>query len=653
MKLSVVVVNYKVPYFLEQALDAVFKACENITCEVFVVDNNSNDETVTLVETQFSQAKLIANTINVGFSTANNQAIKEAKGEYILLLNPDTVVSEDTFDKIVTFMDEHPDAGGLGVKMIDGTGHFLPESKRGFPAPDTAFYKTFGLSKIFPKSHRFNKYHLGFLDLNQIHKVDVLSGAFMLIRKKTLDQIGLLDETFFMYGEDIDLSYRIIKGGYQNYYFPETTIIHYKGESTKKGSLNYVKTFYNAMIIFTQKHFKGSSAGLFVLMLRAAIYLRAFMTVISNLTRQMHLAIVDSLLIFAALLLTKDIWEVVRFNDPTYYDKDSTLIYTSFALYVLTWVFSIFLRGGYYTRAGVKHIVTGALVGTVLISVCYAFLPVDLRTSRMLILSGTIITLAVSFFTRSIVSLFTHKTLFWAQQKEIRLLIVGDKEEAERVLFKMYQSGLNIDFIGTIAPPRVETKGTHLAYFNDLEATVELYSANEIVFCAKNISNETIIRSMEQIGEKITFKTVIENSDYIVGSNSKNRAGDSYCLGINYKLAEPISLRNKRLLDLLVASGLMFLLPALLLFIKNPLNLIKNLLDVLFGRKTFVGYKLISGEQCRLPILPVGVLNCVDYKMKTSNPETVAYFNFRYAKKYSSLTDILVVIRSLRHLGQR
>ncbi|HRS54762.1 MAG TPA: glycosyltransferase family 2 protein, partial [Bacteroidales bacterium] len=232
MKLSIVIVNYNVKYFLAQCLSSVEKAIENIDAEIFVVDNNSVDGSVQMIKNKFPKIHLISNNKNVGFAKANNQAIKLAKGQYILLLNPDTVLETDTLLKVVNFMDEHPDAGALGVKMVNGKGKFLPESKRSLPTPWVAFYKISGLSSIFPKSKIFGKYHLGYLDKNKINKVDVLSGAFMLIRKEVLDKIGLLDENFFMYGEDIDISYRITQAGYNNYYYPETRIIHYKGEST-------------------------------------------------------------------------------------------------------------------------------------------------------------------------------------------------------------------------------------------------------------------------------------------------------------------------------------------------------------------------------------------------------------------------------------
>jgi len=272
MKLSVIIVNYNVKYFLEQCLHSVIKATQNVSSEVFVVDNNSVDGSCAMVQEKFPQVKLIANKQNTGFSKANNQAIRISQGEYVLLLNPDTVVEEDTFSKVVDFMDSHADAGGLGVKMIDGKGVFLPESKRGLPTPIVAFYKIFGFSSLFPKSKIFSKYHLGYLNNDETNEIEVLAGAFMLMRKSTLDKVGLLDEDYFMYGEDIDLSYRITLGGYKNYYYPETTIIHYKGESTKKGSINYVKVFYNAMIIFASKHFSAGNARLFSFVINFAIY---------------------------------------------------------------------------------------------------------------------------------------------------------------------------------------------------------------------------------------------------------------------------------------------------------------------------------------------------------------------------------------------
>ncbi|MCU0323238.1 MAG: glycosyltransferase family 2 protein [Chitinophagaceae bacterium] len=254
MKLSVIIVNYNVKYFLEQCLHSVVKAVQRIDAEIFVVDNCSTDGSIAYLQPQFATVQFIANTENVGFGKANNQALAIAKGDYILFLNPDTIVPEDCFEKCIAFFEQTPNCGALGIKMVDGKGIFLPESKRAFPSPLTSFFKLVGLASFFPKSSVFNKYALGHLSENENHEVDVLAGAFMLLRKQVIEKVTGFDETFFMYGEDVDLSYRVQAAGYKNYYFSNSSIIHFKGESTKKGSLNYVRMFYQAMSIFVQKH---------------------------------------------------------------------------------------------------------------------------------------------------------------------------------------------------------------------------------------------------------------------------------------------------------------------------------------------------------------------------------------------------------------
>ena len=283
-ELSIIIVNYNVKLLLEQCLLSVRRAIKKMTAEIFVVDNNSSDGSVDYLQPKFPEIIFIRNKDNPGFSKANNQAIRQTRGKYVLLLNPDTVIGENTLQKTCQFMETHSEAGGIGVKMINGHGRFLPESKRSYPSPWNSFCKMFGLSYLFPNSRCFAKYQLRYLDENQTHKVEVLSGAFMLLRQETLKKIGLLDERFFMYGEDIDLSYRIILGGYTNYYLPET-IIHYKGESTRKNDIAYVKTFYNAMLLFFKKYYPRSGY-VYSSIIQVAIYLRENIELISNTFKQ-------------------------------------------------------------------------------------------------------------------------------------------------------------------------------------------------------------------------------------------------------------------------------------------------------------------------------------------------------------------------------
>jgi GT2 family glycosyltransferase len=283
MNLSIIIVSFNVSHFLEQCLKSVIKASYSLPVDIYVVDNHSGDNSVSMVQKLFPQVKLIVNNENRGFSKANNQAILLSESDYILLLNPDTVIEEETLTRTLTFMETHPDAGGLGIKMIDGYGHFLPESKRGLPTPWASFCKMSHLSQLFRRSAFFNQYYAGWLGDDEINRIEVLAGAFMLLRRNVLDRIGLLDEDFFMYGEDIDLSYRITKAGYHNYYFPEARMIHYKGESTRKSSLNYVKLFYGAMLIFARKHFAGKNEWLLSLFILPGVYFRAAIAMIYRL----------------------------------------------------------------------------------------------------------------------------------------------------------------------------------------------------------------------------------------------------------------------------------------------------------------------------------------------------------------------------------
>lgn len=279
MQLSVIIVHYKVKYFLEQCLHAVEKAVKGIEAEIWVLDNASQDGCVAYLQTKFPSVQFIANPVNVGFGKANNQVLTLAKGRFILFLNPDTIIAEDSLQKTINLLEADKKAGACGIQMLDGSGKFLPESKRAFPNLRPALFKLIGLSALFPKSAYFNTYALGDLPASQNHQVAVLAGAYLMVKKEVLEITGAFDEQFFMYGEDIDLSYRIEKAGYKNYYLGETFILHFKGESTLKGSLNYVQLFYNAMIVFVKKHYTSSGSRIFSWLLQAAIVLRGLASV--------------------------------------------------------------------------------------------------------------------------------------------------------------------------------------------------------------------------------------------------------------------------------------------------------------------------------------------------------------------------------------
>ncbi len=284
MKLTVVIVNYNVKYFLEQCLVSACKAACNVpSIEIIVVDNASSDGSVEYLKERFPGVEFIASDKNLGFARANNIAIQKSKGEYVLLLNPDTIVSENTFSDFVEFMDAHPEAGACGAYMLHTDGTFALESRRGLPTPFVAFCKMSGLTSLFPKSRIFGRYYMRYLNECEANRIEIISGAYMFMRREALNKVGLLDEDFFMYGEDIDLSYRILKGGYHNYFLP-SEILHYKGESTNKSSYRYTHTFYRAMQLFFKKHYSHYSIVV-SLPISLAIRVRSLLAYVGNMFR--------------------------------------------------------------------------------------------------------------------------------------------------------------------------------------------------------------------------------------------------------------------------------------------------------------------------------------------------------------------------------
>ena len=647
MKLSIVIVNYNVRYFLEQCLYAAQKAAAKVSSEIIVVDNDSVDGSNQMVEEKFPDVQLIANKENVGFSRANNQAIRIAKGEYILLLNPDTVVEEDSFLKIIRFMDQTPDAGGLGVKMIDGKGRFLPESKRGLPTPEVAFWKMFGFSKLFPHSKRFSHYHLGYLDKDQTHVVEVLAGAFMLLRRETLDKVGLLDEDYFMYGEDIDLSYRITLGGYKNYYFPETTIIHYKGESTKKGSINYVKVFYNAMIIFAKKHFSKGNARRYAVLINLAIYFRALITMIGQFLKTIFLPILDALFIFLGFAILLPNWEAYKF-EKGYYPPE--YLHVAVPIYMLIWIFCIWINGGYRKSIEFRRIFLGLFWGTLSILVFYSLINETLRYSRAMLLLGS----AWAFVTlpayRYLLSRFRITGLELELNKQKRIVIVAAETEAQRISELIVSSGLKLDTVGYVSPGQPLHNPDYLGNICQLTEIIRINKIDELIFSSEDIPSQEIIRIMLELNNlDIDYKIAPPESLSIIGSNSISTSGDLYVVQIN-SIAKESNRQNKRVFDILFAMVLLILSPFAIWFIPQKGGYFSNILDVLSGRKSWVGY--CSGNLNHMPSLKKGVLCPASLFSGILTEKKKEELNLVYAKNYRLTNDLEIVLKAWKNIGK-
>jgi GT2 family glycosyltransferase len=653
-RLSIIIVNYNVKHFLEQCLHSVKQAVKQIDAEIFVVDNNSVDGSCAMMREKFPEIDLIANKENLGFSKANNQAMRIATGEYILLLNPDTIVEEDTFSKILPFMDEKPDVGGLGVKMIDGKGQFLPESKRGLPTPKVAFYKIFGLSSIFKKSKRFGQYHLSYLDKDEIHEVDVLSGAFMFMRKSCLDKVGLLDEQFFMYGEDIDLSYRITKGGYKNIYFPKTRIIHYKGESTKKGSINYVRIFYQAMIIFANKHFTQKNAKLYANIINFAIYFRAAIAIITRFFKRALLPAIDAVLIWLGFYIITPVWEIYKFGDQNYY-PDSFIKYAVPA-YALVWLITLYMSGGYDKPTRLWKLLRGIMLGSMVILVFYSLLPEAYRYSRALLLLGSAFVFLSLPLVRIIGSKLKFSNIEIYNNRKKRIVLVGSKHEISRIESLIDQSGvINPEIVGYVADNGKIENEFFLGELSQMDEIIKVHKIDEIIFCAKDISSQKIISTMLNLSElKTDYKIATPDGISVIGSNSINTAGDLYSLQIN-TIVTAQNKRKKRIIDVAVSLFVLLFFPIFMILTKTIWGIIRNALLVLFGFKSWVGYAdSENSDDHRIPSIKPGIVStATPYRKKSLTNDKIARLNLVYAKDYRMNYDLSIILKSIPCLGQR
>lgn len=651
IKLSVIIVNYNVKHFLEQCLNSVVRAMQKAEggVEVTVVDNNSVDGSVLMVREKFPGVKIISNNSNNGFAKANNQGIAVSSGEYILLLNPDCIVEEDTFLKTVRFMEEHPGAGMLGVKMIDGKGEFLPESKRSLPLPSVAFYKISGLAKLFPRSKTFARYHLGYLDKNVAHEVEVLSGAFMMIRNRALKKTGPLDEDYFMYGEDIDISYRMTKAGFINYYYPGTTIIHYKGESTRRGSINYVRAFYGAMLIFTKKHFSGSQATAMNLLIRLAIYMRASAALLHRVVNTVLFPAGEFATIYCGAFLATKYWEKnVKSGSEGYY-PDEFFLY-ELPVYVLAWVTGIYFGGGYDRKRSMPKILQGIAIATVFILSGYALLPETVRYSRAIILLGAAWTTLFASVIRVIIHLFRNNSVSFSLETKKRIAIAGEKDEGGRVAALLSQSGVPVSFIGLVHPQTAPgaVGAEFIGRLDQLEEVTRIYKIDEIIFCARDIPSQEIISRMAQLNNpSLQYKIAPPESLFIIGSNSSGKSGEYYTVEIN-SITSKTNTRNKRLFDIAVSLFMIPFIPILIFMARNPIGLIRNIGNVLLGARTWVGYSAGS-KKSLLPEIRPGILQPADRLGKIPvSGENIQRMDFLYAKDYHVWNDLEILVKGIR-----
>ena len=657
MKLSVIVVNYNVKYFLEVCLHSVLRSAQGLSAgallnghtdvEVIVVDNNSTDGSCTMVADRFPGIILIENKDNKGFSKANNQGVAIAKGEYILFLNPDTVMPEDFLTKTLAYMDAHPDAGAIGPRLIDGKGQFAPDAKKSFPTLSVAIFKTTGINKLFSKSPFFNKYYAVHVGEHETAQVDVLSGCCMLVRKKAMDDAGgPFDEDYFMYCEDVDLSYRIEKAGYKNIYFPEVDLIHYKGESTRKMTLSYVRIFNEALVTFVKKHYTKEQARMFVLFINTGIVLRAISGVLKRGLKILHMPLFDALILLLTLWGIKNFWvEEVKNIMPI----AQFAVYATFPVYIGLWLLSLYLNGAYDQPYRPLKVSRGMLIGTVAILAYYGLLPPEYRYSRAIIIfsgvAGTVVLLGLHEI------LYRVGILKYIPYDKLprKAVIVADEFGYRQTAGILRQVHYAPELSGRVSIKQQEPDA--LATLPDMKQLLYTAGINEVIFCINGLTYTDVFHQMQHCGREYEYKIHIVGSQSFVGSNSSSTSGDLYTIDRRFNLADFAQARNKRMVDIAAALVFLLLFPFTFFLAAKPGAFLINCFKVLGGSCTWVGYATGVNTH-NLPIIKKGIMQ--PYNILAGyepSHEVKSRINMTYAQHYAPLTDITLLLKNYKFLG--
>ncbi|MXW64701.1 MAG: glycosyltransferase [Bacteroidetes bacterium SB0662_bin_6] len=619
--LSVVIVNYNVREFLEQALRSVFRAQADLNMEVFVVDNNSVDGSPAMVHTHFPEVHLIANPDNAGFSAANNQAIRKARGRYVLVLNPDTIVQENTLVTLVRFLDEHPDAGAAGCKILHPDGTFALESRRAFPTPRVAFFRMIGLAALFPRSAVFGRYNMTHLPENETAEVDALSGSCMMLRRAALAEAGLFDEEFFMYGEDIDLCYRIQQARWKIYYTPETEIIHYKGQSTRKGELRYVRLFYGAMLRFTEKHFESRYSKLLALLLRCGILLRAGMSVAAKFGRIAAWPLLDFCMVYASAGILATTYASMLGT------RVAPVFFTVVApVYGLGSVTGIAALGGYRRKNSFRSVPVGILAGLLLVA-ALSFFVKTIAFSRLVVLLTLPVAVLVCWTARWIRMRRDaepmhdrHAVLVGPRDEAIRLhnmlarhprppfslkgfitpddaMPVRNGSDSDTTLVR----GLDEETSGDDPGDSVEnTNPTWLGRTGQLRDMVRLGMIHDVVFASGALSNRSIFRYIRELHDlNVHIRILADGRDHVIGRASVDDLSMVNLVETEDAFVYAHRSAGRRLLEKGIAAVGLAIHPLLAatarLAGKNSLparlaSKTKKFPDILLGRRALVGY---------------------------------------------------------------
>ncbi|MDP2207344.1 MAG: glycosyltransferase, partial [Bacteroidota bacterium] len=639
MQLTVIIVNYNVRSFLENALLSIHKALRNIEGEIFVVDNASDDGSVELVQAKFPDVKLIINQTNLGFAAANNIALTQSSGKYILLINPDTIVQEDTLTSLIEYLENNPQIGLAGCKILNPDGSLQLACRRSIPTPWSAFTKVSGLSALFPNTKLFGKYNLTYLNPNETYEVEAVSGSFMFLRRDVYEQVGKLDESYFMYGEDLDWCYRIIKAGWKVMYYHKTQIIHYKGESTKQSSLDDIKMFYNAMHIFVRKHLNHSTLILFILHL--AIVFRSWLASFTRLIKSSIIPLTDWVLINFSIVLGFYFRFGKTVNIPDYALLPMALIP---ALAVVT---TNYFSGGYSKhKNSITRIILSVIIGFTIISALTYFFK-QFAFSRIVVIYSAVISVVLLSMWRLIIKiLLRYSKIGQSGFGGRRTLIVGTSANARQLLQKL-RLPMRYDYnvIGFIDLNRKQIGNKIdgieiIGSVSTIGKIIEGYKISDVLFSTDELSYKDILSVIGRSKiRKVNYRMVPNSLEVIIGKTHIDNLNDLPLIEIDYKLDSKIYQITKRVFDIVIASVIIVILFPFKKAFKQKFYYYL-LPKVISGKYSLVGSP-IENVVNEITLLKPGLTGLAQVEDKSFlSANDVDRYTIFYLKNYSPLLDI-------------
>jgi len=685
-ELAIVIVSYNVREFLEQALTSVRKAVQGIDAEIWVVDNASTDGTVAMVTRAFPEVRLIANQKNVGFAAANNQVLRQSRAHVFCLLNPDTVVQEDTFRTLLAFLRVHPEVGMVGCKILNPDGTLQVACRRSIPTPWVAFTKLVGLSRLFPKSRLFGRYNLTYLDPDQSYEVEAISGSFMMVRGEAVAQVGLLDERFFLYGEDLDWCLRFRKAGWKIYYVPETRIVHFKGESSRRSGFDSLRLFYQAMHLFVSKHFAVRAFFPLRWFLVLAIWLRAALSFLHRSVRASAVPLVDLVLMYGAVTVAVALW---------FGNLDHLLNFFAVnAFYSLVWLACLSANGCYAERRYSSSAALTAVLAGLVINSALTFFFKQYGFSRAVVLISGVLNLMSIAGWRILIRLLPRlglpfkgtvgKSLF-----RRRTLLVGDRRSVRQLLARLrsrFDSAYEV--VGVVSLDGAfggeEMEGVPVfAASGQLDELFRAHRVQEVIFSTDRIPYDRILDLMDRANRsRVSFKLVPSHLDVIIGKASIDSLAEIPLVEVEYRFNSLWHRSLKRALDVSVSVlGLLFAAPVMLylvvarryrvrrrLVVGRQGNLVAAhelvtpdgarrsrlslLWDVLLGRLTLVGAELVGEPGTEVPRqLKPGITGITQLRgsrgLSAKEKERQLLY---YMKNYSLWLDLEILIKAVFNL---